>query len=165
MTLNRAFAFAVVSTLIGLGVSMPAWGAEPAQNQIVRDAEPTEPISGQFSQALKFSVMRSLDPLSTDACEAAVETVQPGAELLIEGDGARFNGLIFATGEGFNRLVFEDPSGRRTCLAGGGGSAPGAKTVGGFQTLLRRPYGIYRFWISASEPGPFEVRIEHAPTP
>lgn len=149
--------FTVAALVAG---TLSAAGIDPHPSETVTSAQPAAPIAIEGGNALTFTIQRSALPRSGVDCEAIIGDALPGAELVISGESETLSGIIIAMGDGFSRLVFEDPSGRVTCLAGGGGQPEQGQPVGGYQTLVNRPFGTWRFWIAASAPGPFEVRIE-----
>lgn len=147
------------ATLLASMVSVA--GSDPDPVETVTSAQAATPYAFEGGRALRFAVQRSISTPHGDSCEDMVGNARPGAELVISGERATLNGMIIAAGDGFSSLVFEDPSGRLTCLAGGGEPAEEGEPVGGYQTLLNRPFGTWRFWVAASMPGPFEVHIEY----
>lgn len=160
---SRSFplAAALLAGVLTALAAKPVSGLEPEPAQTVRSAHAAAPIFFESGTALTFTVQRSAPPLAGADCEAVANAATPGAEIVMSDGAAAFSGIIVVAGDGFDRLIFEDPSGRVTCLAGSGGAPQGGDPVGGFQTLLNRPFGPWRFWVTASQPGPFEVRIEY----
>lgn len=146
------------ATLLAGALSVASPDPDPIET--VTSADPVAPRLFEGGTALTFTLERSVRTSHYRDCEDIISDTTPGAELVISGDGETLNGIIIATGDGFNRLIFEDPSGSVSCLAGAGPSSAEDVPVGGFQTLLRRPYGTWRFWIEASTNNMFEVLIE-----
>ncbi|GGH07098.1 MAG TPA: hypothetical protein DF715_15550 [Oceanicaulis sp.] len=153
--------FSVLFAATGLlSAPLAIAGSDPGAVETVTSAQAAAPYVFEGGTALRFAVQRSLSPRHGEDCEEIIGDAPPGAELVISGEQATLNGIIITMGEGFSRLVFEDPSGRVTCLAGGGEPVADGTPVGGYQTLLDRPFGTWRFWVAASAPGPFDVHIE-----